>query len=167
MTGQLDEALFRCKKETYEGSFVASLFEQCKLDVQSAENASARRIASSRYLLTLNAACCPLRVSILEPRCWLVDDTRSDPRNPGFVPGHRIIKSHQDLNHLEFGIIHEPEQHLPVGIHSLEWPLPEEGRGKACRSVANIERRIPLAFLDLHLVLLIVLAWNGLQSWAA
>ena len=50
------ECLIRHAKESYCGSFNVDLLEQYKLYVQSAENVSARRVASSRYLLTINAA---------------------------------------------------------------------------------------------------------------
>ena len=50
------QKLLRCDRESYGDSFTSDLLEQYKLYVQSAENVSTRRIASSRYLLTLNAA---------------------------------------------------------------------------------------------------------------
>ena len=56
MGGESDNSLFQFTGETYRGSFNADLLEQYKLYVQSAENVSARRVASSRYLLTLNVA---------------------------------------------------------------------------------------------------------------
>ena len=56
MGGESDNSLFQFTGETYKGSFGTDLLEQYKLYVQSAENVSARRIASSRYLLTLNVA---------------------------------------------------------------------------------------------------------------
>ena len=43
-------------REEYGDGFDSLLLEQYKLYVQSAENVSARRVASSRYLLTLSAA---------------------------------------------------------------------------------------------------------------
>ena len=51
-----DNRLIRHAKDSYEGSFSTDLLEQYKLYVQSAENVSARRVASSRYLLSLNVA---------------------------------------------------------------------------------------------------------------
>ena len=56
MSDQPNASLFNHSEESYGDSFNAHLLEQYKLYVQSAENVSARRIASSRYLLTLNAA---------------------------------------------------------------------------------------------------------------
>lgn len=56
MSGDGAENLFSHTRETYGESFSTDLLEQYKLYVLSAENVSARRIASSRYLLTLNTA---------------------------------------------------------------------------------------------------------------
>ena len=56
MTNSSDEELSLFTKETYDGSFNAALLEQYKLYAQPAENVSARRVPSSRYLLTVNAA---------------------------------------------------------------------------------------------------------------
>lgn len=168
MAGRPDETLFRFTKDTYDGSFSADLLEQYKLYVQSAENVSARRVASSRYLLTLNVALVALygfQSSNLDPGWWMI-----------LVPilgisvsflWHRIIKSHKDLNDVKFRIIHEIEQQLPAALYAYEWRLANEGRGKPYRSVTDIERWIPLAFLGLHLVLLAILARGALQDCAA
>lgn len=168
MAGRLDEVLFRCTSETYGGSFKADLLEQYKLYVQSAENVSARRVASSRYLLTLNVALVALygfQSSNFSPGWWMV-----------LVPilgisasvlWHRIIKSHKDLNTVKFRIIHELEQCLPAALYTYEWQLAEEGRGNLYRSVTDIERWIPLAFLVLHLVLLWTFAKSSMHDWSA
>ena len=80
---------------------------------------------------------------------------------------HLIIKSHKDLNAVKFKIIHELEQWLPTTLYAYEWRLAEEGRGKPYRSVTDIERWVPLAFLVLHLVLLLVFAKGGMHAWSA
>ena len=160
MNAQSDEALFLFTKETYDGSFNAALLEQYKLYVQSAENVSARRVASSRYLLTVNAALVALygfHSQLLEPP-WL----------NVLVPllgilvsllWHRIIASHRDLKAIKFEIIHKLERQLPAALYAHERQLADRGRGKRYRSVTDIERWVPLIFLALHLVLLFVLAW--------
>lgn len=56
MTRQSDMSLVHHTRETYGGSFGTDLLEQYKVYVQSADNVSARRVASSGYLLTLNVA---------------------------------------------------------------------------------------------------------------
>ena len=165
MNDQPDEALFLFTKESYDGSFSTALLEQYKLYVQSAEYVSARRVASSRYLLTVNAALVALygfQSQLLEPP-WL----------NVLVPflgilvsllWHRIIASHRDLNAIKFEIIHKLERHLPVALYAHEWQLADGGRGKRYRSVTDIERWVPLIFLALHLVLLVVLAWISLPD---
>ena len=161
MTGRSDKALFRYTKETYGGSFNTDLLEQYKLYVQSTENVSARRVASSRYLLTLNVALVGLYGfqfsnfgldwwAILVPVLGIVVS----------ILWHQIIKSHKDLNSVKFDIIHELEQHFPAALYLREWQLANEGRGKRYRSVTRIEQWLPFAFTLLHLVLLIFVAAN-------
>ena len=168
MTNRPKGTLFRYTKETYDGSFGEVVLEQYKLYVQSAENVSARRVASSRYLLTLNVALVALygyQSSSLDAGWWAM----LVPVLGALVSvlWHRIIKSHKDLNVVKFEIVHELEQHLPASLYTHEWCLAEEGRGSSYRSVTDIERWIPLAFLGLHLVLLTVLAADRLRDCAA
>ena len=166
MVGRLDEALFRCTRETYGNSFNTDLLEQYKLYVQSAENVSARRVASSRYLLTLNVALFALygfQAPNLGPGCWTVLVSIL-----GFsvsVLWCQIIKSHKNLNAVKFEIIHKLERCLPVALYSYEWRLAEEGRGKPYRSVTDIEQWIPRAFLALHLTLLLARAYRELLNY--
>ncbi len=156
-------------KETYDGSFNTDLLEQYKLYVQSAENVSARRLASSRYLLTLNAALVALYG--LQPQGF----SQSYWTLPIPVIGilvsllwYLVIKSHADLNRVKFDVIHEFEQHLPAAMYKYEWHLAEEGRGKIYRAVTTIERWIPILFVALHVVLgvMILLAITGILDWA-
>ena len=65
MSDRKNSGLFHNPDRQYGDSFTADLLEQYKLYVQSAENVSARRVQSSRYLLTLNAASWPSMVFIL------------------------------------------------------------------------------------------------------
>ena len=165
MNDQPDEAPLLFSKQSYEGCLDDALLEQYKLYVQSAENVSARRVASSRYLLTVNAALVALygfQSQLLKPP-WLIV----------LVPflgilislvWHRVIASHRDLNAVKFEIIHELERRLPVALYTHEWRLAEGGRGKRYRSVTDIERWVPLLFLALHLFLLVVLVWNSLTD---
>ncbi len=158
MADQSDTRLVRHTSASYGDSFNAHLLEQYKLYVQSAENVSARRVASSRYLLTINAALVALYgfqsadfgeswwmlgvpiVGVIVSVLWFL-----------------IIKSHADLNRVKFKIIHELEQHLPAAIYEHEWQLAESGRGKAYRAVTRIERWIPAVFGVLHVVLGVVM----------
>ena len=167
MNDQPNQALFLCKKESYDGQFNTALLEQYKLYVQSAENVSARRVASSRYLLTVNAALVALYglqsqfpdppwLNVLVPLLGIVVS----------LLWHRIIASHRNLNAVKFEIIHELERKLPAALYAHEWQLADGGRGKRYRSVTDIERWVPLIFLALHLILLAVLARNSLPTLA-
>ncbi len=167
MSGESGNNLFQFTGEAYEGSFKADLLEQYKLYVQSAENVSTRRVHSSRYLLTLNAALVAMYgfqfagfgqsywtlvvpiIGILVSLLWCL-----------------IIKSHADLNRVKFKVIHELEQHLPAAMYKYEWRLAEYGRGKSYRAVTAIEKWIPILFAVLHVVLggVIVLSLVGISA---
>ena len=155
-------------KEAYGDSFSTDLLEQYKLYVQSAENVSARRVVSNRYLLTLNAALVALYGlqsagfgqsywTLLVPVIGI----------PVSLLWYLIIKSHADLNRIKFDVIHEFEQHLPAAMYKYEWQLAEEGHGKAYRAVTTIERWIPILFAALHVVLaiMVILAIAGVLDW--
>ncbi len=167
MSSGSGNSLFQFTGEDYEGSFKADLLEQYKLYVQSAENVSARRVQSSRYLLTLNAALIALygfQSAGFGQSYWAL-----------VVPivgiavsllWYLIIESHANLNKVKFDIIHEFEQHLPAAMYRYEWRLAEEGRGKSYRAVTAIEKWIPIPFAILHVVLgiFIVLSLIGILA---
>ena len=155
-------------KETYGDTFSTDLLEQYKLYVQSAENVSVRRVASNRYLLTLNAALVALYGlqsagfgqsywTLLLPIIGI----------PVSVLWYLIIKSHADLNRIKFEVIHELEQHLPAELYKYEWHLAQEGKGNTYRVVTTLERWIPILFAVLHVVLavMIILAIAGVVDW--
>lgn len=161
--------LFNFTKETYDGSFKPDLLEQYKLYVQSVDNVSARRIASSRYLLTVNAALIALYgfqsanagqifLMVLVAIAGIVVSLLS----------YNIIKSHSDLNAVKFKVIDELEQQLPATPYGYEWQLAEEGEGKVYRSVSQIELWIPIVFLVLHITapfLVAMLKFTGVPCW--
>ena len=158
MSRQEDSNLFSHTKESYDGSFNTDLLEQYKLYVSSAENVSARRVASSRYLLTLNTALVALyglQSATLGHNVWAI---------PIPIMGIAasllwllIIKSHSSLNEVKFEIIHELEKHLPVALFDHEWRIAEKGRGNTYSPVTRIERWIPIGFITLHGVITILL----------
>ena len=165
MTERAGSGLIRVEGERYGDSFGSDLLEQYKLYVQSAESVSARRLASSRYLLTLNAALAALYG--LQPAGfgrshWAL-----------LVPGigiavcllwRSIIKSHADLNGIKFEVVHEFERHLPAAPYAYEWFLAKRGRGKAYREATSLERWVPVLFAVLHagLAVAIVLGTVGI-----
>ena len=166
MCGESSNSLFQFTGETYGGSFKADLLEQYKLYVQSAENVSARRVASNRYLLTLNAALVALyglQSAGFGQSYWtLLIPVMGIPVS---LLWYLIIKSHADLNQVKFGLIHEFEQHLPAALYKHEWKLADEGRGKSYRAVTTIERWIPILFAALHIVLALVVILEIAGAW--
>ena len=132
-----------------ESPITADLLEQYKLYVQSAENVSSRRVQSSRYLLTLNAALVAL-YGFQSVGFWAEQIGRwwfPIIGMPVSILWFLIIKSHADLNKVKFEIIHELEGHLPAAMYKYEWQLADKGHGKAYRAVTNIEKWIPLGLL--------------------
>ena len=169
MPDQKTKCLIRAAKEAYGSSFGKDLLEQYKLYVQSAENVSARRVASSRYLLSLNvalAALYGLQSAGFGQSYWLLLIPAIGV--PVSLLWYLIIKSHANLNRVKFNVIHEFEQHLPVAMYQYEWHLAEEGQGKTYRAVTTIERWIPILFAALHvfLAIMITLAIVGVLDWA-
>ena len=169
MDDQTQDPLIRHAEDSYGDSFKADLLEQYKLYVQSADNASARRVASNRYLLTLNAALVALyglQSANFGQGYWTL-----------LIPAmglavcllwYWIIKSHADLNRIKFvDVIHEIETHLPAAMYTYEWHLAEEGRGKTYRAVTRIEQWLPVLFALLHVALatMIFLAIAGVVDW--
>lgn len=161
-------SLIQSDRAAYGESFTADLLEQYKLYVHSAENVSARRVASSRYLLALNTAIIAL-YSI---------------QSAGFGQGYwtlilpsigiavsllwyMIIRSHADLNRIKFQVIHELEHNLPASTYQYEWYVAEEGRGTTYRAVTTIEQWIPVLFAVLHVVLAVMIALSivGVVDW--
>ena len=132
MCDQWSKGLVRLPRDHYEGSFDTDLLEQYKLYVQSAEKVSARRVQSSRYLLTISAALVALygfQSTGFGQNYWaLVVPVIGIPVS---VLWYLIIKSHSDLNRVKFDVIHEFEQHLPAAMYKYEWQLAEDGRGKS------------------------------------
>ena len=168
MDGKARESLISHSQESYGESFKSDLLEQYKLYVQSAENVSARRVASNRYLLSLNAALVALYGlqsanfgqgywTLLLPVMGIVVSAL----------WYLIIKAHSDLNRIKFRVIHEFEQHLPAAMYKHEWSLAEDGRGKAYRAITTIERGMHILFGVLHVVLavMIILAIAGVVDW--
>ena len=159
MAGRPGEDVVRCSRDAYGETFTADLLEQYKLYVQSAEHVSARRLASSRLLLGLNAGLAALYG--IQPASFGQSGWAIAVPILGIAVSllwSRIIRSHRDLNRVKFELIHELERHLPAAPYTCEWWLAEQGRGRSYRAMTDIERWLPWTFLALHAVLLIGLA---------
>ena len=154
MTDRPGEGAVRCSRDAYGETFTADLLEQYKLYVQSAEHVSARRLASSRLLLALNAGLAALYG--IRPEGFESGWVLLSVPVLGIVVSYlwsRIIQSHRELNRVKFELIHELERHLPAAPYTCEWRLAEQGRGRSYRAVTDIERWLPWTFLALHVIL--------------
>lgn len=165
MNDKSDKPLIQHSKESYGESFQAHLLEQYKLYVQSADNVSARRIASSNYLLTINTAIIALY--------GVIASTWGHSAFVMLIPvvgigvsalWWLIIVLHSDLNEIKFEVvIPELEQHLPAALYQYEWQMIKRRKGKLYNPVTSIESRIPFAFILLHISLILISAYNLLN----
>ena len=169
MFGGNGKELFNYTKESYGGSFRADLIEQYKLYVQSAENVSARRVSSARYLLTVNAALVAsygFQFATSGHLYWLIPITLV-----GIVVSllsHSIIQSHRDLNAIKFKLIQELETKLPAALYSYEWEMAKVGPKGAYRPASGIEMWIPRTMMALHAMAFaatIVFIAFGVPGW--
>lgn len=155
MSDKSDKPLIQHSKETYGDDFNAHLLEQYKLYVQSADNVSARRIASINYVLAINTAIIAL-YGVLVSTSGHTQLLIGVPTIGTIVSmlWFFIIKSHKDLNTVKFKVIQEIEQHLPSALYEYEWQMLEEGNGKSYEPITKIEAWIPLAFMIFHAILM-------------
>ena len=159
MCRRKNNRLFNHSKESYDGDFKADLIEQYKLYVHSAENVSARRLASSRYLLTLNVALVALYgfdVPHFDQSYWIwaVPIIGALASLLWFV----IIRSHAEMNRVKFELINELEKHLPASLYAREWQLLVNGTERKYQPVSKIEQYIPFGFIAFHLILSVIIS---------
>jgi len=146
--------LIRRDKAADDVHFATAILEQYKMYVQTADNVSARRISTSRYLLTLSVALiAAYGFQSSFPDHWY--EIALAPVGVGVsYLWYKIIKSHRDLNRVKFNLIHELEQHLPADLFTREWRMTEKG-DKSYTSVTYVERVIPCMFMGVHVLLLL------------
>ena len=162
------EAVVHTSKDAYGETFRADLLEQYKLYVQSAEQVSARRLASNRLLLALQVGLVALYG--VQPAGFGQSGWALSVPVLGVavsVVWSRIIRSHKNLNRVKFELILELERHLPATPYTCEWRLADQGRGASYRAVTDIERWVPWTFLVLHAVLIIALVVDAGVEWRA
>ena len=155
----------------YPEPFRQSLLEQYKLCLQSADNASGRREASNRYLITLNVALLALYglQSVGSVNLYLLVPVALAGLMVSFLSLH-IIKAYKDLNVAKFDVILKLEQYLPAAALGYEWELLKQPpKGRAYWSVSDLERRIYWIFGGLHVLLpllvAVVLPLAGITGW--
>jgi len=142
------------KDRAYDDPLTTVVLEQYKAYVQTADNVSARRVSTSRYILTLSVALIAVYgFQSSFPHHWYA--IALAPVGVGVsCLWLGIIKSHRDLNRVKFNLIHELEQHLPADLFTREWHMTEKG-DKSYINVTDVERVIPFMFIGIHVLLLI------------
>ncbi len=158
--------LLRGSKETYGPTFDSVLLEQYKLYVQSAENVSSRRIASIRYMLTISTALVALygiQSATFGQGWWLIPIPAIGIASS--FAWLQIIKSHKSLNAIKFDLIHEFEKHLPAAPFDEEWKIVESAEGRAYRPTTDLELKLPIGFIIVHLLLIVMIAMASLGSF--
>ena len=162
-----EQRLIHHTKDSYGVTFSGDLLEQYKLYVQSADNVSARRVSSGRYLLAVNVALVASygfqlatvgQVLLLLPVAMV-----------GILVSllsHHIIKSHRNLVDVKFKVIHELEQHLPAALYTYERRLANEGTRKRYQPISETEQWVHLVFCALHsgaVFLSLAITFGGFQ----
>lgn len=147
---------FQFSERTYPAgkqNFNANLIEQYKLACTAADNVSARRENSNRYLITLNTAIVALygfqAIGGANPYLLI----------PLAVAGIiisalslAIIESHRKINRAKFQVITEIEKHLPAGIYAWEWQLlGQERKPTRYLETSKLEGYIHYLFGAIHL----------------
>lgn len=156
MAGEADKRLISQTRETYGETYAADLFAQYKLYVDSAQQVSAARGSSNKFLLTVNAFLVTLNgFQAASPnqggRAVLIPLA-------GFLVSLTwvfIINSYKKLNTAKFKVILALEEHLPAAVFRSEWQELEGGRGPAYKSLSTYEGWVPFIFIGLYVVLII------------
>jgi hypothetical protein len=143
----------------------SEVLELYKLAVEMADRVSARRGTANSYFLTVQTA----MVMVL----GFTDKELSAWWASGLVAGAGIalsatwwlqLKSYRDLNRAKFDVILAVEEQLPIKIFSAEWDLLKRDPVPSWRSryaeLGLSERRVPLVFAALHVLLFAGRIWG-------
>ena len=120
---------------------------------------SARRLTSSRYLLTLNVALVALyglNIPNFDQSYWIwaVPFIGAMASVLWFV----VIRLHRQMNEVKFELIDELEKHLPASLFAREWELLLNDEKKKYQPVSKVEQFIPLGFIPFHIVLSVIIS---------
>lgn len=163
MDENIDNMLFTKKSEeakSSEGSYLAQCLDQYRIYLHVFNSTSDRSQKSNEFFLGLNAAIIGILGYV---------ETKSLPHgNMIFIlipfvgisisySWYKIINSYSQLNRAKFKVIHTLEQKLPVALFETEWHLLGKGAdAKKYMPFSRIEKRIPLSFIILYIVILLV-----------
>lgn len=158
-------------KNKNDDKFIDHYLEQYRIYLHIFNSTSDRRNKANEFFLGLNTAIIGV-LGYLESKS-LADSNSAIYFFAPFVgiaicySWYQIIISYRQLNRGKFKIIHEIEEKLPIALFKDEWEI--LGKGKDKRKyypLSIIERKIPLIFITLYIVILMTsLPWNLISSF--
>lgn len=147
-------------KENHADRYIDHYLEQYRIYLHIFNNTSDRRQKSNEFFLGLNTAIMAIMGYI---------ETKDVPHAPiifTLVPfvgiaicysWYQIIMSYRQLNRAKFKVIHQMEKKLPASLFGTEWFLLGGGKDRSkYYPLSLIERRIPIIFVILYLIIFIV-----------
>jgi len=162
MDKNIDNLLYsRNKKEDdRENKYIDHYLEQYRIYLHIFNSTHDRNNKSNDFFLGLNTA-------IIGVLGYL--ETKGNANNESiifiFAPfvgiaicycWYQIISSYRQLNRTKFKVIHEVESKLPISLFETEWELLGKGKNrKKYYPISLIERKIPIIFIILYIVIFI------------
>lgn len=163
--------LFSITNEDYGDNYNQHLLEEYKLYVNMMDKTSERRASANTFFLTINSAIIGLMGLMLKISSgsiffyvlWNVISALV-----GILlcfSWEEIIKSYSDLNAGRFVIIHILEERLPAKMYKSEWDYlkPQEGESRYTLMTLT-EKRVPMLFKVLYIILIVIVATSYLLS---
>jgi hypothetical protein len=150
-----ETTLRRANPATYGPEYRSHLLDQYKLYMELIDRVSQRRATANNWLLSVNAFLVTLygfRPEGDVPTVWRLAIPLAGILVS--VAWWLLIRSYRALNRIKCDLVHEIEEHLPLGLFSREWDLADEGRGRTYRPLTSIEQWIPGVFVLLYIALI-------------
>lgn len=148
-------------KEGHEDKFVDHYLEQYRIYLHIFNCTNDRSNKSNDFFLGLNTAIIGV-LGYLETKGNLNNDSAIFLFAP-FVGiaicycWYQIISSYRHINRAKFKVIHAVEKRLPIALFETEWEFLEKGKNypKNYYPLSKIERKIPIIFIVLYIVIFI------------
>lgn len=156
-------------KKTNEPKRVDELMEQYKIYLSTSENVITRRQSVSSFYLGINTALLSLIATIggilfgienISNKMVIIATISFLISILGIILSinwYNIIGSYGKLNSAKMKVISNLEKLLPANIYDTEWRVMNEKVGYTKYSpFTNIERRVPITFLVLYVIIIIL-----------
>ncbi len=147
-------------RDQHADKYIDHYLEQYRIYLHMFNTVSDRRLKTNEFFLGLNTAIMAIMGYI---------ETKEIPHASivfTLVPfvgiavcycWYEIIISFRQLCRAKFKVIHEIEKKLPASLSRTEWSILGDGKdSKKYRPLSQIEKRIPITFILLYLVIFFV-----------